>query len=151
MVRVLLIEDNIEILENILELLEMEGYKVITAVNGKEGLEKIFNSRPDLIICDILMPQVDGYEVLKEVGKYNSTNVIPLYLYAKSEKSDIRKGLDLGADDYLTKPFEFEDLLQSIEGCLNKKKILLERYDTPEELNTHISRQRAHWIKTLIQ
>jgi len=122
MTRILLIDDNATILENTAELLEMEGYETISASNGKEGLEKALRFVPDVILCDLLMPEMDGFTVLKRIGEHPDLKGIPfIFFSAKSEKTDIQMGLESGADDYLTKPFELESLLKSIEGCVLKK------------------------------
>ncbi|WP_222983396.1 response regulator [Flagellimonas meishanensis] len=121
--RILIIEDDTCILDNIAELLELEGYVVFTASDGKIGMEKIFRSPPDLIICDLLMPKMDGLTLLQKLGKHPKLKKIPfIFSSAKSEKVDIKRGLDSGADDYLVKPFDLKDLLRAIEKCLAKQK-----------------------------
>ncbi|MCM8569298.1 response regulator [Gramella jeungdoensis] len=125
MKKVLLIEDDVTVRENTAELLELSGYEVVTASNGKNGIEKAKQNLPDIIVCDIMMPEVDGYGVLQGLSKNPETLNIPfIFLSAKTEHKDIRKGMDLGADDYLTKPFEEEDLLSAIESRLAKVEIL---------------------------
>jgi len=127
MSKVLLIEDDLAVRENTAELIELAGYEVITAPNGKIGVTTAKNLLPDLIICDIMMPELDGYGVLSELSKEDSTKFIPfIFLTAKTEHKDIRKGMDLGADDYLTKPFEEHDLLSAIDSRLAKATILKE-------------------------
>ena len=118
---ILIIEDNLEVRENTAELLELGGYHVMTASNGKEGVAAAQQYNPDLIICDIMMPILDGYGVLHLLGKKHETARIPfIFLTAKSEKSDVRKGMELGADDYIIKPFNDTELLNSIEARLKK-------------------------------
>ena len=118
-----LIEDNQEMRENIEEILELADYNVITASNGKEGVELVKSSIPDLIICDIMMPELDGYGVLYYLSKISETRAIPfIFLTAKTERSDFRKGMNLGADDYISKPFEEMGLLSAIESRLEKRK-----------------------------
>lgn len=125
MKRILLIEDNQDVRENIAEILELAGYDVETAENGKRGVEKAVASDLDLIICDIMMPELDGYGVLHILNKNPKTSSVPfIFLTAKTEKSDFRKGMNLGADDYLTKPFEETDLLDAIELRLAKSERL---------------------------
>ena len=125
MIRILIIEDDQGIRGNTAELLQLEGYLVATASNGRTGLEKIKCETPDLILCDILMPEMDGFSVLRHVGQDPDLKRIPfIFFSAKSEKIDIKAGIDAGADDYLTKPFELEDLLTTIEKHVNKQKIL---------------------------
>ncbi|MGB5820742.1 MAG: response regulator [Saonia sp.] len=122
MTSVLLIEDHISILENTAELLELEGFHVVMANNGKVGLQKLADFVPDIIICDLLMPEMDGLTLLGTLGKHPDYKKIPfIFFSAKSEKTDIKLGLDAGADDYLVKPFEFEELLESIKKCLVKR------------------------------
>ena len=118
---ILFIDDNIEMLENTSELLELSNYKVFTASNGKDGIKLAKKENPNLIICDVMMPGLDGYEVLHILSQDPKTEQIPfIFLTAKSGKSDFRKGMNLGADDYLTKPFEEMDLLSTIERKLKK-------------------------------
>ncbi len=126
---ILLIEDNNEMRENIAEILELANYKVHTASNGKEGLKKAKSLLPNLIVSDIMMPVMDGYEVLYLLGKYEKTKKIPfIFLTAKSEPSDFRKGMNLGADDYLVKPFEEMDLLNVVETRINRSKLLSQEF-----------------------
>lgn len=120
--KILVIEDNEDVQENIKELLELTGYSVITAGNGKEGISKALEDKPDLILCDIMMPELDGYGALRILSNHPSTMDIPfIFLTAKSEKEDFRKGMGLGADDYITKPYDDVQLLDTIEIRLNKK------------------------------
>ncbi len=120
----LLIEDNDEIRENTAEILELSMYKVITAPNGKDGVEKAIEHKPDLIICDIMMPVLDGYGVLHALHRNENLKNIPfIFLTAKSERTDFRKGMELGADDYITKPFDGVELLNAIDSRLKKAEI----------------------------
>ena len=132
---ILLIEDNIDIRENTAEILELAGYHVLTAENGKIGVERALANRPDLIICDIMMPVLDGYGVLHIVSKNPELNGIPfIFLTAKSERVDFRKGMELGADDYLTKPFDDTELLSAVESRLNRFSTLrAEDYNLKQE------------------
>ena len=128
MKKVILIEDDTALRENTAELLELSGYEVRTAPNGKVGLLEVANFFPDIIVCDIMMPLLDGYGVLEALSKDQSTKYIPfIFLSAKTEKHEVRKGMDLGADDYLTKPFDESDLISAIESRLAKTAILKER------------------------
>lgn len=123
MTTILIIEDNEEVRENTAEILELSDYKVLTAENGKIGVSLAKKELPDLIICDVMMPELDGYGVLHILGKDPSTSNIPfIFLTAKAEKDDFRKGMNLGADDYLTKPFDDLELLDAIEIRLKKKQ-----------------------------
>lgn len=125
MTQVLLIEDDSAVRENTAELLELSNYEVITGSNGKNGLRKAVEYLPDIIVCDIMMPEMDGYGVLKALSERAETVNIPfIFLSAKTEHSDVRKGMDLGADDYLVKPFEEEDLINAVESRLAKVSIL---------------------------
>jgi DNA-binding response OmpR family regulator len=139
MKKILLIEDNTEVRENTSEILSLANYDVVTAKNGKEGAELAQKLLPDLIICDIMMPELDGYGVLHILGKKAETAGIPfIFLTAKAEKTDMRKGMNLGADDYLTKPFDDTELLNAIETRLRKID-QIRRYDaTPEGLDQFI-------------
>tara|TARA_R100001369_G_scaffold92821_2_gene140176 strand:+ start:3331 stop:4383 length:1053 start_codon:yes stop_codon:yes gene_type:complete len=127
---ILLIEDDAALRENTEELLELSNYNVITAPNGKIGIEKAKAEIPDIIICDIMMPEVDGYGVLKSLSLDDTTNHIPfIFLSAKTEHKEIRKGMNLGADDYLTKPFEEDELLSAVESRLAKASLLSKMMD----------------------
>lgn len=125
MTTVLLIEDDRALRENTEELLELSGYSVLTAPNGRIGIQAAKETLPDIVICDIMMPEVDGYGVLENLSTDPSTKHIPfIFLSAKTEHKEIRMGMDMGADDYLTKPFEEEDLLSAIESRLAKAQLL---------------------------
>lgn len=129
MKKILIIEDNPEVRENIEEILELADYEVYSAENGKRGVEEAKLKHPDLIICDIMMPELDGYGVLRILSRNPETAAIPfVFLSAKAEKSDMRKGMNLGADDYITKPFEEDELLEAIETRLAKSEILKKEY-----------------------
>ena len=121
MKKILLIEDNEDIRSNTAEILELTNYEVIVAENGKVGVEKAIEHKPDLIICDIMMPLLDGYGVLHAVHKNDTIKNTPfIFLTAKTERSDFRKGMELGADDYITKPFSGTELLNAVDSRLNK-------------------------------
>jgi CRP/FNR family transcriptional regulator, cyclic AMP receptor protein len=125
MKKILLIEDNDDIRENTAEILELANYKVTTAPNGKKGVELALKHQPDLIICDIMMPELDGYGVLHAIHKNETIKNTPfIFLTAKTERNDLRKGMDLGADDYITKPFSGTELLNAIDGRLKKIELL---------------------------
>jgi len=130
MKKILLIEDNLEVRENTAEILELDEFEVITANDGKEGVELASSEFPDLIICDIMMPELDGYGVLHILSKKETTRNIPfIFMTAKAEKSDIRKGMNLGADDYVTKPFDDTELLDAVEARLKKAEMVREEYE----------------------
>ena len=125
MKKVLLIEDDIVLRENTAELLELSDYKVLAASNGQIGLEMATEHKPDIIICDIMMPILDGYGVLEGLSKQDETKFIPfIFLSAKTERQDVRKGMDLGADDYITKPFSEDEIISAIESRIAKASIL---------------------------
>ena len=132
--KVLLIEDNQDIRENVTEILSLANYEVIEADNGKVGVELAKKEVPDLIICDIMMPQLDGYGVLHLLSKSPDTSSIPfIFLTAKAEKEDFRKGMNLGADDYLTKPFDDLELLDTVEMRLKKNEIFKKEFKKSKE------------------
>lgn len=118
---VLLIEDNHDIRENTHEMLELEGYKVLVAMNGKIGLALAREKIPDIILCDIMMPEADGYEVFNGLKNDQSTAGIPfIFLTASAEKSEVEAGLGMGANGYIRKPFEPEELFETLSKCLEK-------------------------------
>jgi len=126
----LLIEDHELIRENTAELLELAGYRVLTAENGKLGLEHALRTRPDLVLCDIMMPVLDGYGVLQVFNQHPQLAGIPfIFLTAKTERADLRRGMALGADDYLTKPFDSTELLSAVAGRLSRFQHLRPDYD----------------------
>ncbi|MDP9080231.1 MAG: response regulator [Bacteroidota bacterium] len=140
--KVLIIEDNDDIRENIIEILELANYTVQGAKNGKEGVELATKIIPDIILCDIMMPELDGYGVLYLLNKNPETGTIPfIFLTAKAERVDLRKGMEMGADDYLTKPFDDMELLNAVESRLKKKEIALEFYSKSlDKLNALVSK-----------
>ena len=125
MSKILIIEDNRDIRENIQEILELAGYETDVAANGKIGVQRATEGQPDLILCDIMMPELDGYGVLHILSKNEQTLTTPfIFLTAKAEKVDVRKGMSLGADDYITKPFDETDLLNAIDNRLRKHQAM---------------------------
>lgn len=125
MKKILMIEDNDEIRDNTAEILELSNYKVILAENGKTGVEMALMHIPDLVICDIMMPVLDGYGVLHAIHKNEATKNIPfIFLTAKADRNDFRKGMELGADDYITKPFSGTELLNAVDSRLKKFDLL---------------------------
>lgn len=127
MKRILVIEDNRDIRENLSEILELANYKVDQAENGKQGVEIALQQRPDLVLCDIMMPILDGYGVLLMLQKNQATANIPfIFLTAKSERTEVRKGMEMGADDYIIKPFDGTDVINAIDGRLRKAASLRE-------------------------
>jgi DNA-binding response OmpR family regulator len=135
MTKILLIEDNDEIRENIREILELANYQVVTAQNGKQGYSLALQDRPELIICDIMMPVLDGYGLLHLINKNEELKATPfIFLTAKTERGDFRRGMELGADDYITKPFTEIELMTAIESRLKKINILREGQTPPNNL-----------------
>ena len=127
--RILIIEDNEDIRESTTEILELAGYEVFQAHNGRIGIDVATAHLPDIILCDIMMPELDGYSVLYMLNKHPKTAAIPfIFLTAKAERIDMRKGMEMGADDYLTKPFDDVELLNAIEIRLSKKDRLQRFY-----------------------
>lgn len=121
MTTILLIEDNASLRRNIAQILTIEGCRVLTAADGVAGLERLREQTPDLILCDIMMPQMGGYEVLSRVRAEPSTASLPfIFLTAKGDMPDLRLGMSLGADDYLPKPVESADLLTAIRARLER-------------------------------
>ena len=123
--KILIIEDDKIVRENTAEILQLANYEVITAENGKLGLEKAIFFKPDIIICDILMPELDGYGVLQIMMRNKSLQRIPvIFMSAKTKHEDVRRGMDLGASDYITKPFEESELLSAVASRLKRKRIM---------------------------
>src|SRR5258708_16256393 len=123
--KILVIEDNVEMCQNIASILKLGRYDVLTSNSGKNGIEQAQESPPDLILCDIMMPELDGYGVLHILSKDPSTANIPfIFLTAKTEMRDFRAGMNLGADDYITKPFDGLELLNVIELRLKKNDLV---------------------------
>ncbi|MGB3152707.1 MAG: response regulator [Maribacter sp.] len=125
MIKILLIEDNEAVRENTAEILTLANYEVRTAEDGQKGIEKAKTFLPDLVVCDIMMPQMDGYDVLRNfAANPEMTNTPFIFLTAKTDRADMRMGMNLGADDYLTKPFEDNELLDAIACRLKKHDTL---------------------------
>src|SRR5688572_18247575 len=131
---ILVIDDNNDLRENTAEILDLAGYRTLTAANGKQGVDVAVREKPSLIVCDIMMPELDGYGVLHLLRKNPDTQNIPfIFLTAKTERSDFRKGMEMGADDYVTKPFDDIELLNAIEIRLKKTEILGNRYASSQQ------------------
>jgi DNA-binding response OmpR family regulator len=128
--KLLVIEDNADVRENIQEILQLAGYYVDVAANGKVGVEMALREKPDLILCDIMMPELDGHGVLRILSKNVLTAGTPfIFLTAKADKEDFRRGMGLGADDYITKPFDDVMLLDTIELRLERSRKLKSSFD----------------------
>lgn len=145
---VLIIEDNDDIRESTGEILELAGYHVYQAPEGKTGVELAIKHLPDVILCDIMMPELDGFGVLFMLSKHPQASTIPfIFLTAKAERADMRKAMELGADDYLTKPFDDIELLNAIETRLKKRKQLATEPAAPEpNKNTHLSEEEQEQL-----
>lgn len=160
MKKILIIEDNSDIRENISEILELAGYTCVTAPDGKNGIELAQSTQPDLIICDIMMPELDGYGVLHILNKKDDTAKIPfIFLTAKTERADMRKGMVMGADDYITKPFDDTELLDAIETRFKKSDLLAKEYNRGadgikdfikdiKDLLNYVEDQELHKVRT---
>jgi len=135
MEKFLVIEDEPGVRENLAEILQLAQYEVVLAADGIEGIECARQHRPDLIICDVMMPKMDGFEVLETLQADPELATIPLiFLTAMADIQNLREGMDLGADDYLTKPFELDQLLISISSRLRKR----------HHLNQQIEKEKSH-------
>ena len=134
MEHILIVEDDLNIRESLQEIFELSGYQVSTASNGKLGYDSIMENCPDLVVCDVDMPVLDGFELLQAINQRLKNTVIPpfLFLTAKVEPQDIRQGMNLGADDYIFKPFGHKDILQSVRLRLDKRSKLMQNGQTDQ-------------------
>jgi signal transduction histidine kinase len=150
MQRILLIDDNGALREEIANLLEVEGFVVETAPNGRVGLERIKEQRPDLVICDLVMPDMDGYETLQAVRSNPDTETLPfLLLTAREEREQMRYGMELGADDYITKPFKVGDLLRAVKAVFEKRARLERRAQMKlDHLREQVAMALPHELRT---
>lgn len=149
MTKILLIEDEPPVRANLVELLEAEDFDVVSAENGFFGAMWAQKHLPDLIICDVMMPEINGYEVLEALRQEPTTAAIPfIFLTAMADKADIRHGMQLGADDYLTKPFTREELLNAIATRLAKQEAVMQQYNAAqqraEELQQKVQELQQH-------
>lgn len=150
MSKILVIEDDFSIRDNIVKILEITGYDVVEASDGTLGVQTFMAEKPDLVICDIMMAGMDGYEVLKAVRKIKTQTNIPfIFLTAKTEKTDLREGMNLGADDYLTKPFLVDELISTVQGRLERSQAIKQEINSKvEETITGINRIVSHEYRT---
>lgn len=150
-IKILIVEDELVLRENLCELLSMEGYEIRSAANGVEGLRVLGNFMPDLILCDIKMADMDGYEFIKSLRQSPVfVNISFIYLSAKVEREDIRLGMNLGADDYLLKPFKRSDLISAIDMRLKRKQELESRVrELYEEQNRKIREEKEKFIQQI--
>jgi two-component system sensor histidine kinase/response regulator len=148
--KILIIEDELNVREDIQELLELEGYVVHGAPNGFEGVKIAKIEIPDLVVCDIMMPGMDGFQVLAELQKDKTTALIPfMFLTARATLDDLRHGMDLGADDYLTKPFTLTELLTAVQTRLRKEEArILASEDRIEKLRANLAMALPHELRT---
>ena len=142
MKKILVIEDEVLIRNNVKTILELSGYEVMTAADGLVGLETAKTHLPDLIVCDLMLPLLDGYGVLEALRENDTTAMIPLiFLTAKAEHSNVRQGMELGADDYLTKPFESSELLKAISTRLERKEKINQQYIEQYTQNKNLEKE----------
>ncbi len=146
MEKILIVEDEYEVRENLVEILKLNNYQVYEAQDGQAALELLKTTVPDLVISDIMMPKINGHELLRQMQSNERTATVPfIFLSAKINSSDIRHGMTLGADDYLTKPYDTKDLLNAVTTRLGKKKILNKRI---KEISENISISVPHEMRT---
>lgn len=147
---ILVIEDEKEILDDLVKILTLSDYNVISAGDGEEGLKMAIESHPDLILSDILIPGKTGYELLRDIQSVPETSTIPfLFLSAKSNKFDVREAMNLGADDFITKPFDLDELLGTIKIRLEKKVKRESHFSQKiENLQTNLRKTMPHEIRT---
>ena len=144
MTKILVIEDELFVRENIVDLLEAEDFEVFSTENGILGILWAQENTPDLVICDVMMPEINGHDVLAEMRELPETTLTPfIFLTAMADKGDIRQGMDLGADDYLTKPFTRDELLNAISSRLLKQATLMKEY--------HEEHQRAKVLEQKVK
>ena len=149
MTKILVIEDELFVRENIVDLLEAEDFEVFSTENGILGILWAQENLPDLIICDVMMPEINGHDVLEEMRELPETSLTPfIFLTAMSDKGDIRHGMELGADDYLTKPFTRNELLSAISSRLLKHAKLMKQYNE-EHLKTRVLEQKVKKLEIL--
>ncbi|HSD82644.1 MAG TPA: response regulator [Anaerolineae bacterium] len=150
MSKILVIDDEELVRANLVELLEMENYEVLGAANGRVGVQLARQHLPELIICDIMMPELDGYGVLGELRQDAATATIPfIFLTAKTEKSDMRQGMSLGADDYLVKPFTRQEILEAISARLAKQAAFIQKTQSKlDDLRSAITLALPHELRT---
>jgi DNA-binding response OmpR family regulator len=148
--RILVIEDAQPLRKDIVEMLTFEGFEVIGAENGIAGVESALETNPDLIICDIMMPELDGYGVLERLRQEPAARTTPfVFLTARTDRSDIRQGMDMGAEDYLTKPFAASELLSTVRAQLHKRDVFEQMsHQKLDELRDSIILSLPHELRT---
>lgn len=150
MAKILVIDDYPDTIKVLESLLTLRGYEVVTAPNGREGVKRAFDHLPDLIVCDVMMPYMNGYEVLAAVRKNPATFGTPfILLTSRNEKEDVRTGMELGADDYLTKPFSNTEIVNAVKVRLEKNKNVKSFYDKKlKELQLYLLSSLPHELRT---
>lgn len=150
MAKILVIEDNADILEEVLTWLWLEDYEAIGAADGRIGIDQALTQAPDLILCDIMMPEKDGYRVLLELRTHLATALTPfIFMTAKQERVDIRYGMELGADDYITKPFSHEELLGAVRSRLARRDRFVQESDQRvSTMREHLLHMLPHELRT---
>lgn len=148
--RILLIEDDPAIRDNLVWLLETHGYEVAAAAGGEEGLRQAGDERPDLVLCDVMMPGLDGLDVLAALRRQPETAALPfIFLTARAAREDLRIGMTAGADDYITKPFAAEEVLDAVRARLERQSQLADQHEARlEELRVSIARALPHELRT---
>lgn len=138
MEKILIVEDETSIRETLEEIFDLAGYDVASAKDGKEGYQKIIDDTPDIVVCDVSMPEMNGFELLGAINERMKDEIIPpfLFLTAKVEPRDIRKGMGLGADDYILKPFDHNELLNAVRMRLEKRKKIRGNTSDDEPMNS---------------
>jgi signal transduction histidine kinase len=150
MTKILVIEDEESVRDNIAEILGFEGFEVVCAENGRQGLARVKEAHPDLIICDIAMPELDGYDVLMGIRQMADMAAVPfIFLTARADRPFMRHGMELGADDYLTKPFTTHELLQAIKARLQRHHLIQDELQQPiEHAKQQLVEMVAHELRT---
>ncbi|MBD2312317.1 response regulator [Desertifilum sp. FACHB-1129] len=144
MKKILVIEDEPTVRANLLKLLDIEGYQSLEASDGHTGIQLAEQHQPDLILCDIMMPELDGYAVLEALRQNPATAMIPfIFLTAKAERNDWRQGMEKGADDYLTKPFTRSELLAAITMRLQRQEAALQQFASERERSSALMEKCA--------
>jgi two-component system sensor histidine kinase/response regulator len=150
MFKILIVEDDAAVRQNIQDLLEAEEFEVVAATNGREAYKVIPNIMPDFILCDVMLPEMDGFTLYSKIAEHHDLASIPfVFLSAKADPSDVRAAMNLGADDYLTKPFTREQLLTAINTRLQKSHSIGKKFEGQfDELRTNIAVSLPHELRT---
>lgn len=148
--KILVVEDEAALRANIVEILQLEGYATIEAGNGNDALSKLQDSMPDLVLCDIALPDIDGYQVLEHIRSIEGAKRLPfIFLTARVERSFMRHGMELGADDYLTKPFSQAELISAIKARLDRFQLISDyRNEELEKAKKRLTHMVAHELRT---